>query len=310
MNQKKATDGAIEIVGKSASGDSFYDLMNLRRDASDAEVREAFSYAIDRAGNDPPLIAQLHRAFDTLRHPLNRKRYDDWLDKSAQERKPFDQAEMPPGSHYALLKIARSADSGMIQRAWRDLIAKCHPDAGGSDDLAAQANLAYEVLSDPHLRERYDAELDRDKPPPRWTVTGFRDKIPVHTDSRRDAFRYQGRTALTVVDNRPGEPGGLDEPMLGRFKVTIPKGRRWAQLDRIDSFGCKWVKGVAFFHAPIPAHIHALQYDIEDRGDGIDVEDDGSDTHKWCGDAAILNGRPGGNALRTPADFGTASGPK
>ncbi|MBF0269882.1 MAG: DnaJ domain-containing protein [Alphaproteobacteria bacterium] len=47
---------------------------------------------------------------------------------------------------YAVLGLKPGASSDEIQIAYKRLIQKMHPDAGGSDALAAQINQARDVL--------------------------------------------------------------------------------------------------------------------------------------------------------------------
>jgi molecular chaperone DnaJ len=62
--------------------------------------------------------------------------------------------------HYAVLGIARDASPEEIKRAYRSLARRYHPDANPDDPHAEErfkeVSHAYEVLSDPQKRERYD----------------------------------------------------------------------------------------------------------------------------------------------------------
>ncbi|MEL6137840.1 MAG: DnaJ domain-containing protein [Cyanobacteria bacterium J06628_6] len=82
--------------------------------------------------------------------------------------KPF-----PLSDHYQTLGLADSASPGEIKQAYRQLAKQHHPDTrshessptGGSavpmslgHDAIAQINAAYEVLSDPKLKQAYDQQ--------------------------------------------------------------------------------------------------------------------------------------------------------
>ena len=57
---------------------------------------------------------------------------------------------------YKVLEIERTSTLGEIKRAYRRLSRKHHPDKGGSDEMMAQVNLAYEILKDPDSRDLFD----------------------------------------------------------------------------------------------------------------------------------------------------------
>lgn len=79
--------------------------------------------------------------------------------------------------YYEILGVPRSATADQIQRAYRDLARKLHPDVNKSPDANArfaEINEAHEVLKDAEKRKRYDA-LGADyrqgqefAPPPGW----------------------------------------------------------------------------------------------------------------------------------------------
>ncbi|MFI7041014.1 DnaJ C-terminal domain-containing protein [Microbispora rosea] len=61
---------------------------------------------------------------------------------------------------YAILGVPRTADQDEIQRAYRKLARTYHPDVNKSpdaEDRFKEVSEAYEVLSDPETRRRYDA---------------------------------------------------------------------------------------------------------------------------------------------------------
>jgi DnaJ-class molecular chaperone len=59
--------------------------------------------------------------------------------------------------YYRILGVGRNADDKAIKTAYRKLARKWHPDvAKGSEDRFKEISEAYEVLSDPDKRKRYD----------------------------------------------------------------------------------------------------------------------------------------------------------
>lgn len=66
--------------------------------------------------------------------------------------------------HYEVLQVSHNAEPEVIDKAYRALAAKYHPDRAGSDRARAtermtQVNEAYAVLSDPVRRAAYDRGL-------------------------------------------------------------------------------------------------------------------------------------------------------
>jgi molecular chaperone DnaJ len=65
---------------------------------------------------------------------------------------------------YDLLGVSRDASSDEIKRAYRRKAREHHPDAGGDEERFKQLTHAYQVLSDPDKRLRYDRFGDDDTP--------------------------------------------------------------------------------------------------------------------------------------------------
>lgn len=84
--------------------------------------------------------------------------------------------------YYKILEVKRDASQSEIQKAYRKLARKFHPDVNkdkGAEDRFKEATEAYEVLKSPENRKKYD-ELganwkagDRFTPPSGWQNIGF-----------------------------------------------------------------------------------------------------------------------------------------
>lgn len=57
---------------------------------------------------------------------------------------------------YATLGVPKDADGATIKRAYRKASSAAHPDRGGDARAMTRVNVAYDILSDPARRERYD----------------------------------------------------------------------------------------------------------------------------------------------------------
>jgi curved DNA-binding protein CbpA len=57
---------------------------------------------------------------------------------------------------YEELGIAKDADAATVKRAYRKAAKRAHPDRGGDAQAMTRVNVAYDILSDPARRERYD----------------------------------------------------------------------------------------------------------------------------------------------------------
>lgn len=75
----------------------------------------------------------------------------DGVDTSAYFAKAIDTT-----SYYAILEVDPSATPDVIKKAYRKKIVHAHPDRGGSEADFIAIQRAYECLSDPKKRKRYD----------------------------------------------------------------------------------------------------------------------------------------------------------
>lgn len=72
-------------------------------------------------------------------------------------------AESPPPDLYEVLQVSSTADAETIDRVFRHLAKRYHPDNAESGDAErfTQVMQAFELLSDPEQRARYDARRDQ-----------------------------------------------------------------------------------------------------------------------------------------------------
>ncbi|KAG6908134.1 putative NRPS-like protein biosynthetic cluster [Tephrocybe rancida] len=66
--------------------------------------------------------------------------------------------------YYKVLGVSRDADARTIKKAFRNAAKTAHPDKGGTEDKMAAVNEAYEVLTNPELRQRFDNGDDPNDP--------------------------------------------------------------------------------------------------------------------------------------------------
>lgn len=138
--------------------------------------------------------------------------------------------------HYLVLGLQPDATPAQIKAAYRKLSKKHHPDAGGDREQWDKISQAYEVLSDPARRSKYDATGDDTQTPDpeaqqraqvaaivRQIISGvlqssrddpgqvdFRSRIMTDLDMRR-AQMVQDKSQLELKVKRV-------ERFVGRFK--------------------------------------------------------------------------------------------
>ncbi len=144
--------------------------------------------------------------------------------------------------YYNALGVDRKADQKEIKKAYRKLARKCHPDVNQNDSAAARKfsdlNEAYEVLSDPEKRKKYD-QLDS-----KWQSHQRSDGPPRDFNWDKEQFTSTQGHAYKTVDPKAfeelfGTAGGYSDFFENLFGGTNqgPAGRdqqfyHGAQLQR------------------------------------------------------------------------------
>ena len=140
---------------------------------------------------------------------------------------------------YQVLGVPRNADQDEIQRAYRKLARTYHPDVNSSpeaEDRFKEVSEAYDVLSDPQTRRRYDAfgadfrQVPEDVDPDEWRRSRARAGAGAGAGPARGGFGDGG-----FGDGGFSFSGGdvdLDDLLGGIFGGRT--GRRWGPIPGAD----------------------------------------------------------------------------
>lgn len=99
----------------------------------------------------------------------------------------------PDRTYYAVLGVSRSATAKQIKDAYRKAARTAHPDHGGSAEQFHDLAVAYEMLSDPERRRRYDRTLGIEDPLPgaRPASGARRQPQPATAEAHSQPPRYE-----------------------------------------------------------------------------------------------------------------------
>lgn len=158
-------------------------------------------------------------------------------------------------TYYDLLGVDAAATTEEIQRAYRRLARRHHPDVAPESDRAAMAEIngAWAVLGDPARRRIYDAGLREPEPPPPPFAPPPDDAWrPLDVDDGVDPESYSDEPYVEVP-RRPSDmlvmtPVLLALAAVGGFFLSILSGS--AGL-RTFSILLVPVSGVGFVMAPL-----------------------------------------------------------
>ncbi len=140
--------------------------------------------------------------------------------------------------HYETLQLSAGADSDTIERVYRLLAKRFHPDnqSSGAPDQFNAVHIAYETLSDPERRATYDVTYDEEKGH-QWRIF---DQVSAADGPEQDRRIFHGVLSLLyVARRREPEDGGLGavhlERMLGvprehlEFPLWYLRQRGWTE---------------------------------------------------------------------------------
>lgn len=128
-------------------------------------------------------------------------------------------SEGPLVDHYETLQLSPSADGEMVERVYRLLAKRYHPDNTVSGDIHRfnEVREAYEVLADPEARAAYDAKYDQAKGE-QWQI--FRQET-AHDDRDQDRRLFHGiLSILYIARRRDPNNAGLAPSHLERMLGT------------------------------------------------------------------------------------------
>ena len=141
---------------------------------------------------------------------------------------------------YQVLGVPRNADQDEIQRAYRKLARTYHPDVNSdpaAEDRFKEISEAYDVLSDPQTRRRYDAfgpdfrQVPEDVDPDEWR----RSRAGAGAGQTRGGFRSGGFGSEGLGGGGSSFSGGdidFDDLLGGIFGGRA--GRRWGPIPGAD----------------------------------------------------------------------------
>ena len=160
-------------------------------------------------------------------------------------------------THYDVLGVDRTASGEEIQRAYRALARRHHPDVAPEADRSVMTaiNGAWMVLSDPTRRRDYDATLDRPEPVARARPAKgpTSDWEPLHWDDEELDAEDWSEEPYAPVSRRPSDmlvmtPVLLIVSAVAVFFLSIMSGSNGL---RTFSILLVPVAGLGFVMAPL-----------------------------------------------------------
>jgi hypothetical protein len=123
--------------------------------------------------------------------------------------------------HYETLQLSQSADTETLERVFRLLAKRYHPDnpESGNEERFREVHEAYELLTEPAHRAAYDVQYDKNKNR-QWQVFDQEAAPGAHDEDQRV---FSGILAILYVARRQDpERGGVGPVDLER-KLGVPR---------------------------------------------------------------------------------------
>jgi len=141
--------------------------------------------------------------------------------------------------HYETLHLSQNADAETVERVYRMLAKRYHPDnaTSGDPDLFRDVQEAYETLLDPERRAEFDVKYDSDKTM-QWQI--FEQGAAIGGREEDQRIFHGVLSLLYVARRKEPDAGGLGvihlEKMLGvprehlEFPMWYLKKRGWIEI--------------------------------------------------------------------------------
>lgn len=144
--------------------------------------------------------------------------------------------------YYDLLGVSRTADKDEIKRAFRRLARKYHPDVNkeeGAEERFKEINRAYEVLSDPEKRGRYDrfGEAGVGSGVPGAGFSDFSDIPGGFADIFETFFGGFNNTAKTRRRSGPARGDDLRLDLKLDFREAVFGGEKEIRISHLETCG-------------------------------------------------------------------------
>lgn len=141
-------------------------------------------------------------------------------------------------NYYEILQVNENASQEIIEKAYKVLVKKYHPDLQDGDksvyaeEVIKNINEAYEVLSDNFLREQYNIELQKDKKRKIEKLYGKQEEKVSPEKTKKN----EKKTDEKVADNKKNKVGTLDG-IIDIIKVLLknkPKREEIKEVTKKD----------------------------------------------------------------------------